>query len=148
MLTPHFRSFCAFSAVLILTAIESIERLLVQIEERDDEAAKVVRKSSETLTDSLVTFNDRLFGAQGKQGIYRDPYSVSAYLRTASNYIGSGYNLPTSTEERAISKAREVLGVLIEDANRFFADDWVAFGAEVNALDISLVGGFEPVRID
>jgi len=129
-------------------ATESIEKLLTHIKHLEDEDTKAVRKSSKALTDSLVAFNDRLFGAQGKQGIYRDPYSVTAYLRAASNYIRSGYNIPTSTEDRAITKAQEVVAELIEDVNDFFGDDWVAFKAKVDALEIALVSGFEPVRFD
>ena len=129
-------------------AVESIDNVTAQLDDLADDVAKALKKSSKAVKDSLNAFSDRLFGEHGKQGIYRDPYTVSAYLRTASSYIGSGYNSPTSTEDRAMAKTRQVLEAMIADVNGFFETEWPVYTAEVDAAEISLVTGFDPVQFE
>lgn len=132
----------------IRKATKAVENIVAQLKEREDEPAKDLTSSAESLIDSLEVFTTRFFGPTGKQGIYRNPYTVSSFLGTASSYIGSGYNMPTSTETRAMSNAREELEAFLADVNSFFTDDWPAFIREVGSANIELIHSFEAVSLN
>lgn len=130
----------------IREAGEIIERINTQLDDRDDDEARDLVKSGKALQDSLDVFSDRFFGPQGKQGIYRDPYTVNSYLGGARRYIQSGYNMPGPTERVAMDKAAQEVNVLLTDVNNFFRTNWPEYRTKVTAANIILAPELESLE--
>jgi hypothetical protein len=130
----------------IREAGEIVARVKSQLADRDDDEAKDVIKAGKAIQDSLDTYIEQFFGPTGKQGIYRNPYTVNSYLGSARSYIQSGFNMPGSTEDIAMSKAKQELDRFYDDVTGFFADNWRAYQEKVDAASIILAPSLEQIQ--
>ena len=69
-------------------------------------------------------------------------------LFAARGYIQSGFNAPDPSAHIALGQAEEALRPVIDDINRFFAEDWAAYQQAVEAAEVSLFETHEPLEME
>ena len=107
-----------------------------------------LRKQGKTVADSLSAFEDQYFGEQGKQGIYRDPNTVSSIFGRAGQYIFSSDRKPNTPEEWAMAQGKKALMEMIADVNDFLAMDWVAYIDAVKSSDAFRIDDLNMIAVE
>lgn len=125
-----------------------VARVNLGLGDRTDDVAKEIKKHGKAVSDSLTTFEDRYFGEQGKQGIYRDPSTVSSIFGRAQRYIFSSQRAPNTPEEWAISHGKKALMEMISDVNGFLAMQWVSYKDAVEASDAFRIDQLNMIAIE
>lgn len=132
----------------IREAREAVDRVNAHLSARDDSTAANLKKTGMAVDDSLAAFQDEYFGETGKQGIYRNPNTVSSIVGRARSYIFSSARPPSTPEQIALGEARTVLGAFVNMVNDYFRTEWAEYRAEVDAAEITLVDPIEPVELE
>lgn len=132
----------------IREARKAVSRVNSSLGDRDDELATSLRKHGKKTTDSLSTFEDRFFGEQGKQGIFRDPGTLSRIMGRARSMILSSKRAPNTPEEWAMSHAREALMEMMADVNGFLRMEWIVYKEAVEASDAFRMDDLDVVAIE
>ncbi len=127
-------------------ARETLDTVNKQLGDRDDDAAKGLKKRGKAVRDSLTALTERFSGKQ-VQGIRRDPETVVSRLFTARSYVGSSYDAPGPGEAAAMAQAETAVREVLEAVNAFFSVDWAAYRAAVESADVKLFEDFEPLRL-
>ena len=128
-------------------AKETIDAVNKRLADRDDDAAKDLKKQGKAVSDSLTALTE-LFSGKDVQGIRRDPMTVMSRLFTARSYVSSGMNAPDPSAHIALEQAEEALRAVIGDVNRFFTEDWAAYRQAVEAAEVSLFETHEPLEVE
>lgn len=124
---------------------EAIARVAAGLVDRDDEPAKEAVKQGKALQDSVSTLLNAFFGEEGKQGIYRNPETISGSLSTARSYIFSSDRAPSTPEDIALSQARVAVDAFVESVNGVLGGAWITYSDSVKAANIVLVPVLESV---
>ncbi|PQB04623.1 WD40/YVTN/BNR-like repeat-containing protein [Aureitalea marina] len=107
-----------------------------------DESKEVTKKIDSIVALYLGKVDDR-------QGITRSPLpTVMSRMGTARFYAASRPNGMTATENRLLQQAREALQSALNTTNGFFTDDWPAFKAKLEAVELSPFKETETFQID
>lgn len=126
-------------------AKEVIARVNGSLGARDDDAAGDLKKQGKTLADSLNAFQDRYFGPQGKQGIYRPFNTVGGAVSGAGRYLFSSDRPPNTPEDWSMSAGRRALEDMLSEVNAFLSGPWSDYVAAVRASDAFRIQDLEPV---
>ncbi len=132
----------------IREAKDVVSRVNTNLGDREDDLAKELKKHGKTIADSLSSFEDGFFGEQGKQGIYRDPNTVSSTLGGARQYIFSSQRAPNTPEEWAMSHGKKALTEMISDVNGFLAMQWAVYKEAVEASDAFRIDDLNMIAIE
>ncbi|NQV73397.1 hypothetical protein HQ496_09750 [bacterium] len=132
----------------IREAKEIVSRVNSNLGDRKDDIAKDLKKSGKTVSDSLSAFEDQYFGEQGKQGIYRDPNTVSSIFGRAGQYIFSSDRKPNTPEEWAMAQGKKALMEMIADVNGFLAMDWVVYIEAVKSSDAFRIDDLNMIAVE
>ena len=132
----------------IREAKEIVSRVNSNLGDRKDDVAKELKKQGKTVADSLSAFEDQYFGEQGKQGIYRDPNTVSSIFGRAGQYIFSSDRKPNTPEEWAMAQGKKALMEMIADVNGFLAMDWVAYIDAVKSSDAFRIDDLNMIAVE
>lgn len=125
-----------------------VARVNASLGDRTDQVAKDLKKSGKDVSDSLSAFEDRFFGEQGKQGIYRNPNTVSSIFGRAGGMIFSSDRMPNTPEEWAMAQGKKALMDMLADVNGFLAMDWVVYKEAVEASDAFRIDDLDMVAIE
>jgi len=96
-------------------------------------------KSHKEILKSIDGLLDDMLGKEDKrQGITDTEYpSTVSYLYTASRYINSLLQNPGKTETTLVKNADEKVSAVIAKINEFYKQDWPAYKASVENLNLS-----------
>ena len=129
-------------------AKEVISRVDRGLEDRDDDTATDLKKQGKTLSDSLDAFQDRYFGPQGKQGIYRPFDTVGGAVSGAGRYLFSSDRPPNTPEDWSMSAGRRALEEMLSEVNAFLSGPWSAYVAAVRSSDAFRVPDLLPLEMN
>jgi len=129
-------------------AKEVISRVDRGLEDRDDDTATDLKKQGKTLSDSLDAFQDRYFGPQGKQGIYRPFDTVGGKVSGAGRYLFSSDRPPNTPEDWSMSAGRRALEEMLSEVNAFLSGPWSAYVAAVRSSDAFRVPDLLPLEMN
>ena len=121
--------------------IETIHKLLG---DREDDLAKGVRKEGKALQDSIKQMMTHILNAE-KQGIYRDPNTLSAKLSRAQSYTSWAWHISEPAVEAAAKHAERRLDEVVKTVNRFLAGPWQRYQEGVEQADIKLFKKYSPM---
>jgi photosystem II stability/assembly factor-like uncharacterized protein len=124
-----------------------ISRVNSSLGDRSDDMAKDLKQNGDALTDSLNTFQDRYFGPQGKQGIYRPFDTISEKVSGAGRYLLSGNRAPNTPEDWSMSAGRRALESMLEEVNAFLSGPWTEYVSAVRSSDAFRVEELEKVEM-
>jgi photosystem II stability/assembly factor-like uncharacterized protein len=122
-----------------------IARVSAQMEGRDDSLATAVKERGASVRDSVDVLLDAFFGVTGKQGIYRNPNTVSNALGTARSYVFSSDRAPDTPEDIALSLAAAAIDAYEARVDAVLKAGWPAYRSTVEAAAIELVPALEDV---
>jgi len=125
-----------------------VARVNASLGDRKDDLAKDLKKNGKAISDSLSAFEDRFYGEQGKQGIYRDPNTVSSIFGRAGGQIFSSDRMPNTPEEWAMAQGKKALMEMLADVNGFLSMDWVVYKEAVEASDAFRIDDIDMVAIE
>ena len=125
-----------------------VSRVNSSLGDRKDDLSKELKKHGKTVSDSLSAFEDQFFGEQGKQGIYRDPNTVSSILGRAGGYIFSSDRAPNTPEEWAMAQGKKAFMEMLADVNGFLAMEWVVYKEAVEASDAFRIDDLDMVAVE
>jgi hypothetical protein len=126
-------------------AKEIVARVNDRLGDREDDAAKDLMDEGKALSDSLNAFQDRYFGPQGKQGIYRPFDTIGGKVSGAGRYLFSSDRAPNTPEDWSMSAGRRALEGMLVEVNAFLTGPWTEYVAAVRASDTFRVDDLEPV---
>ncbi len=126
-------------------AKEVVSRVNGSLGDRGDDAAADLKRQGKTLADSLNAFQDRYFGPQGKQGIYRPFDTVGGAVSGAGRYLFSSDRPPNTPEEWSMSAGRRALEDMLSEVNAFLSGPWSDYVAAVRSSDAFRIEDLEPV---
>ena len=128
-------------------AKEVISRVNGSLGDRDDDIAADLKQHGEALTDSLDAFQDRYFGPQGKQGIYRPFDTIAGKVSGAGRYLLSGDRPPNTQEDWSMSAGRRALEGMLEEVNAFLSGPWAVYVTAVRSSDAFRVDDLSPIEM-
>ena len=82
-----------------------------------------------------------------RQGITatKNPTNIS-YLNTANYYVRSLQEKPGKTEMQLVKNANDKIDMVIDDINKFFKTDWLAYRKLVENLKLSSFKDYEKLE--
>jgi len=126
-------------------AKEVVSRVSSSLGDRHDDVAKELKATGKAMTDSLNAFQDRYFGPQGKQGIYRPFDTIGGKVSGAGRYLFSSGRAPNTPEDWSMSAGRRALEGMMEDVNAFLGGAWAGYVTSVRSSDAFRVDDLEPI---
>lgn len=119
----------------IRDAEASIKSFASRMDKLDKDGKKTLKDLNKAAEDSLkIAKNLMRYDMGKKQGIVRRPDKLAENLGTASYYIYSAVDAPTSTADFMIKKCQKQLDEFLEAHNKFFSEDWKKYKEEVSKL--------------
>lgn len=119
-----------------------------QAKEIDKELHKDFIKKSDSIIKKIDGLIDNMLGKEDKrQGITatKNPTNIS-YLNTANYYVRSLQEKPGKTEMQLVKNANDKIDVVIDDINKFFKTDWLAYRKLVENLKLSSFKDYEKLE--
>jgi len=125
--------------------LKTINTLLELQEDTVKKEFKILTKDLSTEIDSL----ENLFMMpEGVKGIQRNPKNLGGLMWRARSFFRSSTGEPSPNAEIAINKFKMKATEVIEGCNTFFQNDWRDFESKFEALQLDILGEFEPVKIE
>lgn len=110
-------------------ADDIIAKIDAELKNVEGKEADSLRKAGKTMTDSMKTIRNFIFGKpQEKQG-YGSPYqlTVNGKLGEARNEVMGKTKIPDAQELRLAEEAESLVNEAVQKANAFFSGPWVQY---------------------
>ncbi len=117
---------------------QAIRDLLEKIRERRDSTARQVRQSAQKLQQKLDSLMHQIVQKE-VQGLLRDPRVLSAQLGYVYRSLQSSWDAPTPAQMKYLEIAEKRLAAVLEQINRFYAEELPPFRAQVEALQLEWI---------
>ena len=127
---------------------KTIKMIAEAVADREDEAAKTVKKEGTAMQDSIKTLITMFNGDDDAKGIRRDPTTISSRLRTASGYIQSVWGAPGPSAQIALAQVETHLQNALAEVNQFYEESWPTYQQAVDAADVQFFETYEPLRLE
>ncbi len=121
---------------------QALQQLLEKIRERKDTLAREVRQEARRLQQRLDSLRYQIVPRE-VQGLLRDPRVLSAQLGYVYRSLQSSWDAPTPAQMKYLEIAERRLEEILEQVNRFFAEELPPFQAQVEALQLEWIPTFE-----
>ncbi|TAF67344.1 MAG: hypothetical protein EAZ55_03235 [Cytophagales bacterium] len=126
---------------------ETIEAILKQMPEKEDDALKEIKKQGKVLQDSIKAFREIITGKDDVQGIFRDSDVLTAEIGQAFWHLQSSWEKPDSGHLVLVNGVEQKLKDLITRINAFYDKDWRSFQQQVENAKISPFKTYEPIEL-
>ena len=114
----------------------------------DENTKKDLSKMGKTLQDTLVKMEELFVSPENQKGIQRTADNLQFTLFRASSYLGASTGAPSQAAQRSMEQARQQLTDILNKVNNFFATDFAAYQAKVEAAQYSLFKKYEAIKIE
>ena len=128
-------------------ARKTIKLVNGRLAEREDDAAKELKKAGKAVGDSIKALMELVLPKEGVQGIRRDPSILVSRLWTVRSYLMSSISAPGQAEERLAAVAEKQMREVVDKINAFFAKDWADYTQKIDAAEVSLYKKYEPLQV-
>lgn len=133
----------------IVKTRRAINTVLEQVRERNDDAARAIRRSANDLRSKLTEVADLFIEEPNRvQGITRATNTVAAQLSYVSRSLNSSWDPPTSTQMTYLRQAEEVLANALKAWNKVFSEDVAAFRKQVEDARITPIPTYEHLTME
>ncbi len=113
-----------------------------------DSLKKGIAKQGQALSDSLALLEKLFMLPEGLKGIPDEADDVISALYYAVGAIGASDGAPNQAARILFEKSRRKVSEALENVNGFFAGDFAAYQAKVEAAQASLFKKYVPLRMD
>jgi hypothetical protein len=118
------------------TIADEYSKMLAKLDKKTNKdnikASKDIAKKIDSIMAAYLGSIDE------RQGITRNPeITVMQRLGQARRYVGSRQNGISSTETTLIQHAKDELSAALDKTNSFFNEDWSAYKAKMESLNLS-----------
>lgn len=121
---------------------QALRALLEKIQERQDSTAQQVRQSAQKLQQTLDSLSYQIVPKE-VQGLLRDPRVLSEQLGYVYRSIQSSWDAPTPAQIKYLEITEKRLEEILDQVNRFYAEELPPFRAQVEALQLEWIPTFE-----
>ncbi|MEQ9441737.1 MAG: hypothetical protein RIG62_22040 [Cyclobacteriaceae bacterium] len=128
-------------------AKSTIDKVMAQLSDREDEAAKALNEQGKMLKDSIQSYKE-LIAQKEVQGIMRDPHIVSGKLDAAASYLSAFWHSPNENQRTVLQQAKTSLDEPLETINGFFKNEWVQFRQSVENANVSFFEDYETIGME
>ncbi|HEY4611592.1 MAG TPA: hypothetical protein VII11_01250, partial [Bacteroidota bacterium] len=133
----------------IITMRKTIDAVLEQARERNDDGAKALRTAANDLRKKLTAVADQFLAEQGRmQGLTRSSNTASAKLTSVLNGLNATWDAPNSTQQTYLRQAEAFLENALKEFNKVFSEDVPAFKQKVEAAKLTLFPEQEQLNIE
>jgi len=127
-----------------------LSKISNQVKGNNDSDLKDVAKQTKAVLDSLNIvweyINGKVEKQQGISGFDQPTAAIKLY--EASRYIQTRPAGPTSTEERLMEQADEMVGTALNMCNAFYEDVWSGYRGFIENTDFKWFEDYEPIEIE
>lgn len=121
---------------------QALQHLLEEIRERKDTLAREVRQEARRLQQRLDSLRYQIVQKE-VQGLLRDPRVLAAQLGYVYRSLQSSWDAPTPAQLKYLEIAEKRMQEILDQINRFYAEELPPFRAKVEALALEWIRVFE-----
>ena len=121
-----------------------------ELSKLDKDKYKEEIKASKDVVKSIDSLLDKYLGKEDKrQGITRNPdVTPLQRLGLAAGYVSNSQTGLTSTETTLIQQAKDAIGALLAETNKFFNDDWTTYKTKMEQVKTNPFKEVKTFKID
>ncbi len=127
---------------------KSMNSVLANLKEREDDGAKDVKKSGGELNKKLEKFKESIIGVRGKQGIHSRNFTLMSKVGKASGPLNSTFGAPTPSGLEFVRQAEAAIEQMLVRFNKLFDEDVAAFKEKVKSAEVKLFKDYKSLDMN